>query len=468
MAMTTPAPTSMATTSTARRGPSPSRTSSGSASASSPRVPARSTSASSCPARCGRTRDRIAHIAPRFAGIVREVRKQTSAIRSAPATCSPSIESENLATYELKAAFDGIVIDRHIAPGEAVDARARRRSSSPTSRPSGSTSASTRTRSPQVSLGQPVRHRRRATGRPTPTGTVSYVAPIVDQATRTATRARRPPEPGRRVAARALRHRHGLRPGRRRAVVVPRRALQTLRGRRPSSSSSRATASRPRPVTVGRAGASRVEIAAGLVAGERFADERLVPREGRARQGRGRARALRGAPCSSASSASRSSAAGSWSLGASPSAALRRLLAARGSRSTPCPTSPTARCRSTPSAPSLSPGRGREAGHVPDRDGARRHPRPRLHALALAQRLLAGDGRLRRRRRHLLRAPAGRASGSRRRATSLPAGRRAVHGADLDRARRDLHVDRRVRAPATARAPASATASRAGSRTAPT
>ena len=38
--------------------------------------------------------------------------------------------------------------------------------------------------------------------------------------------------------------------------------------------------------------------------------------------------------------------------------------------------------------------RDREARDLSDRDGARRHPGPRLHALALAQRLLAGHGRL--------------------------------------------------------------------------
>ena len=110
-------------------------------------------------------------------------------------------------------------------------------------------------------------------------------------------------------------------------------------------------------------------------------------------------------------------------------------------------------------------GRGREAGHVPDRDGARRHPGPRVHALALAQRLLAGHGRLRGRRRHLLRPPAGRRAAGR--GAREPARRRrAAHGPDLDRPRRDLHVDRRVsttRATARRRATASPAGRRDGS-----
>ena len=59
-------------------------------------------------------------------------------------------------------------------------------------------------------------------------------------------------------------------------------------------------------------------------------------------------------------------------------------------------------------APALSPGRGRKAGHVPDRNGARRDPGARIHALAVAQRLLAGDRGLRREARHLFRPAAGR------------------------------------------------------------
>jgi cobalt-zinc-cadmium resistance protein CzcA len=50
--------------------------------------------------------------------------------------------------------------------------------------------------------------------------------------------------------------------------------------------------------------------------------------------------------------------------------------------------------------------RGREAGDVPDGERARGHPRAAIHAIALAQRVLAGDGGLRGRRGHLLRAPA--------------------------------------------------------------
>ena len=92
--------------------------------------------------------------------------------------------------------------------------------------------------------------------------------------------------------------------------------------------------------------------------------------------------------------------------------------------------------------------RGREAGDLPDRDRARRAFRPRVHALALAQRLLAGDRGLPTTTSTSTSRASRWASGSTRRATSLPPGVEPRHGPDLDGSRRDLHVDRRVRAPA--------------------
>ncbi len=68
--------------------------------------------------------------------------------------------------------------------------------------------------------------------------------------------------------------------------------------------------------------------------------------------------------------------------------------------------------------------RGRAAHHLPGRDRDGRAAAPRVHALDLPLRTLAGDRRLRGRHRHLLRAPAGQRArpGSAREAA---AGRRA-------------------------------------------
>ena len=72
-------------------------------------------------------------------------------------------------------------------------------------------------------------------------------------------------------------------------------------------------------------------------------------------------------------------------------------------------------------------------------------PGPRIHPLAVAQRLLAGHRGVRREDEHLLRPPAGQRAPAR--SPQQPsARRRAEDRAGLHRARRDLHVDGRVRA----------------------
>jgi len=63
--------------------------------------------------------DRIAHLGPRFPGIVREVRKEIGDRVHAGETLAV-VESESLSPFALKAAFDGTVIDKHISPGETV------------------------------------------------------------------------------------------------------------------------------------------------------------------------------------------------------------------------------------------------------------------------------------------------------------------------------------------------------------
>ena len=211
--------------------------------------------------------DRIAHIAPRFAGVVREVRAHVGD-RVHAGSVLAIVESEHLAPFELRAAFDGTVIDKHIAPGEAIG--------------HDDTAFIVADLStvwviinvyqealPLVGEGRRVRIAAPHAGLEAE-GTVSYVSPIVDQATRTAqARVVLPNADGR--------WRPGLFvtatvqdpvPG---AVVVPRRAVQTLEGR-PTVFVIDDDRFVPRSIGIGEEGRTLLSVTHGLAAGERIAD----------------------------------------------------------------------------------------------------------------------------------------------------------------------------------------------------
>lgn len=212
--------------------------------------------------------DRIAHIAPRFPGIVQEVRVHTGD-RVRGGDVLAIVESEHLAKYEIRAAFDGTVIDKHIAPGEAIGHDDTAFIVADLSTVWVSIDVYQEAL-PLVAVGCPVRivasH-----GDLAAEGVVSYVSPIVDQATRTAqARAVLPNAEGR------------WRPGLfvtatvqdpvSAAIVAPRRAVQTFEGRSTVFvvEDDRFVA---KPVTLGRTGRTRVEIRDGLAAGDRIADD---------------------------------------------------------------------------------------------------------------------------------------------------------------------------------------------------
>jgi cobalt-zinc-cadmium efflux system membrane fusion protein len=212
--------------------------------------------------------ERIAHLAARFPGVVREVRRHVGDVVRAGDVLAV-VESDTLVPFPLRTAIDGTILDQHVTPGESVTPQ----------RPAFVVAdLSTvwvdidvyQQALPRVRVGQPAViaaiH-----GTAEATGTISYVAPVVDQATRMA-RARvvlANPEgvwrPGLFVTATVLDPAHV-------PVVVTRRALQTLGGRTVVFVVI-ADRFEPRAVTVGQVGRSQVEITAGLAPGDRFADE---------------------------------------------------------------------------------------------------------------------------------------------------------------------------------------------------
>jgi cobalt-zinc-cadmium efflux system membrane fusion protein len=212
--------------------------------------------------------DRIAHLAPRFPGLVREVRKRIGdPVRAGEVLAL--VESETLAPFELKAAFDGVVIDRHVVPGETVGR------DTPAFIVADLSTVWVDVHVYQSALAdlrvdQPVRIVG-PTGTGEAEGRVAYIAPVVEQATRTATARVVLPNP------------NGLwRPGLfvsvtvltpvPAPVVVATEAVHRFRDGEAIFVVAGDTFE-PRTVTIGRTGRSKVAIVDGLAPGERYAEE---------------------------------------------------------------------------------------------------------------------------------------------------------------------------------------------------
>jgi cobalt-zinc-cadmium efflux system membrane fusion protein len=213
--------------------------------------------------------DRIAHLSPRFPGIVREVRRHIGD-RVRAGEVLALIESENLSTFELKAALDGTVIDRHITVGETVtrDDVAFIVADLSTV---WVTISIYQSALPQIDVGRPV-VLSASHGALQASGTIGYVTPVVDQATRTASARVVLPNPdgawrpGLYVTATV----YNPWPA---PIVIARQALQSVE-QKPVVFVVEGDRFAMRPVSVGRVGRSRVEIVEGLSPGERFAEGR--------------------------------------------------------------------------------------------------------------------------------------------------------------------------------------------------
>lgn len=210
--------------------------------------------------------DRVAHIAPRFSGIVREVRKRVGdSVRAGEVLAV--VESETLAPFELKSAFAGTVIEKTATPGEAIG----RETTAFVVADLSTVWATFTVYQPDLAFirpGQAVRIHD-SPGQPAAEGTISYITPVVDPTTRAASARVVLPNPEGAWRPGAFITGYVVDPVRA-AVAAPRAALQTVDGRSVvfTEAGSRIT---PRPVSVGRAGRTVVEITSGLEPGERYA-----------------------------------------------------------------------------------------------------------------------------------------------------------------------------------------------------
>ncbi len=211
--------------------------------------------------------DRLAHITPRFPGIVREVRKSAGELVKAGDVLAVIESSDSLAPYTLQTAIDGVVLAKHLTRGEAVDREKQAFVVADLSSVWVDLSVYQKDLG-RIAMGQRVRIHAVNEG-PDAEGTISYLTPAVDQVTRTATarvvldNPERKFLPGMFVTAHTLDAAEA-------AVVVPRDAIQSFEGRTVVFVDT-AAGFAPHPVTLGREGETRAEVLTGLAAGERIA-----------------------------------------------------------------------------------------------------------------------------------------------------------------------------------------------------
>ena len=220
----------------------------------------------SLPAEVRPNQDRLAHIAPRFPGIAREVRAKIGD-RVKPGQVLAVIESEALAPFALKTLIEGVVIAKHITRGEPVS---REQAAFVVANLSDVWIDISVYQKDLAVLrnGQPVvvsagHGREKAEGR------ISYIAPVVDEETRTAVaRVVLPnPEgvwrPGLFVTTRVEVTREQV------PLAVPKSALEVLDERHVVFVEDEEGFA-PRPVALGRRGDQHVEIRTGLAPGDRY------------------------------------------------------------------------------------------------------------------------------------------------------------------------------------------------------
>jgi len=211
--------------------------------------------------------DRLAHIVPRFDGVAKEVHGRIGD-RVRKGDVLAIIESnESLAPYELATLIDGVIIQRHITQGEAVTQDHEAYVIADLQTVWLDLSVYQRDL-PRVRVGQAVRITT-GQGGPEAEGTISYVTPVVDEKTRTATARIVLPNPS-----------GEWRPGMfaigivttndvQVPLAIPRTAVQTMDG---ASVVFVATEDGfvPRVVESGRVGETDIEILSGLQPGERY------------------------------------------------------------------------------------------------------------------------------------------------------------------------------------------------------
>ncbi|MCC6766615.1 MAG: efflux RND transporter periplasmic adaptor subunit [Deltaproteobacteria bacterium] len=211
--------------------------------------------------------DRLAHITPRFPGIVREGRRNVGDTVKAGEVLAIIESSESLSPYELQTLIDGTIIEKHLTRGEAVDRDKQAFVIADLSSVWVELSVYQRDLE-HVRVGETVRIRSGEKG-PQAEGIIVYITPGVDERMRTATARVVLPNPDGQWRIGSFVEAYAVSPHAA-ALVVPANAIQSLEGTSVVFVAERERVE-ARPVILGHRGETLVEILSGLADGERIA-----------------------------------------------------------------------------------------------------------------------------------------------------------------------------------------------------
>lgn len=211
--------------------------------------------------------DRLAHITPRFPGIVREGRRNVGDTVKAGEVLAIIESSESLSPFELKTLIDGTIIEKHLTRGEAVDRDKQAFVIADLSSVWVELSVYQRDLE-HVRIGETVRIRSGEKG-PQAEGTIAYITPGVDERMRTATARVVLPNSDGEWRLGSFVEAYAVSPHAA-ALVVPATALQNLEGKSIVFVAEKERVE-ARPVTLGHRGETLVEVLSGLTDGERVA-----------------------------------------------------------------------------------------------------------------------------------------------------------------------------------------------------
>ncbi len=211
--------------------------------------------------------DRLAHIFPRFPGIVKQVNKNIGDPVKKGEVLAIIESNESLSPYSITSLIDGTVLDMHLTPGEVVSDADHKITIADLSYVWANLNVYQKD-IPFVKVGRKVVISA-GTGTKTATGTISYISPVVDERTRTATARVVLPNPDGRwkpglfIGARVIIGKDPV------AILAPKTALQTYENQTVVFVKEE-EGFRPQPVHIGRSNTKAVEIVDGLEQGQPY------------------------------------------------------------------------------------------------------------------------------------------------------------------------------------------------------